>query len=355
VRNRLLPSLLILPALLGLRGCDDPVDLGNNVDAGTIDVDAGGRLTCDFEDCGDPPPPLGCVDGRTAYTCEPATDADGSCAWVYQCPDEGEECVAGACTALPPDPDACALGAESEGTGRCVVDSGSCEWETRACEPTECSPDDCGEPPPPFACVDGSVPYHCGLEGGECTWITDECPDEGDECREGACGELPPGLSCEMGAERENTGRCILQEGTCDWEYRDCSCELEDCGDPPPGVPCPDGSNPYVCERAVDADGSCAWARSCPGPGELCDDPDEHCGPLPPGLPCGGGALTEPTGQCVVREDESGCEWGERSCECDESECVGERPVDDACGDSPSHWCGRQPDSMCIWEAHPDC
>ena len=301
---RILPLLLAVPMLLGARGCDDDIDLGGDRDGGSPDASApdSGVKTCDPEMCGGPPPPIACVDGTAPYTCQAAGE-DAECLWVLDCPSEGEDCAEGACGVVPPGL-SCEMGADEELTGRCIVEDSICQWETRSCE---CDDADCGGPPPPFACADGTVPYTCEREGGVCGWVV-----------------------------------------------RECDCEAADCGSLP-DFACVDGSQPYTCERAVDADGSCAWALgSCPAAGEVCME--GACGPLPPGLPCGGGVPTEMTGRCVVAPDESGCEWELRTCECMESDCLGDRPAGMSCADGlPEYWCGRQVSGECLWEPRITC
>ena len=127
---------------------------------------------CEPEDCDGAPPPIACADGSLPYACEPAADADGSCAWTrYPCP--GDECTEGACGPIPPTLP-CGQGVEQTLSGRCIANTEQvCEWEALPCA---CEPDECGEAPGTI-CGDESSPYACRREESlVCEWVDVGCP-----------------------------------------------------------------------------------------------------------------------------------------------------------------------------------
>ncbi|AKF05681.1 hypothetical protein [Sandaracinus amylolyticus] len=283
------PALLLLaPALMGARGCGDPVPIGG---------------TCDPADCGSASgaPAIMCSDGSLGgNTGRCIAAADGSqCTWEFRdCPD--------------PDPAECTPTAD-----------GSTRLTIEQCE--SCGGFVVGDPGDgrthraDFRCPDGtpsmgSVSF--GIEGGAC------CRQPDDTCASSECGAAPDVATwiCEDGRVGGFTGRCLRDAaGACGWEIVDCprgdACEPAECG-PAPGAPaitCPDGSiggNTGRCLRA--ADGTCGWEhRECPS--------TVACGGLTPEpVDCGEGRYCAWTlenmcgafdaqGVCRDRPDASSC------------------------------------------------
>lgn len=162
-----------------------------------------------------------------------------------------------------------------------------------------------------------------------------------------ACGPLPPTLPCGESVPFTIVPRCIRVGGGCDWERRECPCEIDWCGPEPETPPCPDGEPTTRCERQDDD--SCGWTRlTCPAVGEPCRGVDP-CGPEPPGLPCGDGVEHATPGACLVTEAGT-CDWVPTSCACDDAECVGAPPDVEPCDDGrDGAWCSYDRYGACDW------
>ncbi len=172
-------------------------------------------------------------------------------------------------------------------------------------------------------------------------------------CTPGACGPEPesPTYMCDDGSVGGSTGRCLLTDHGCRWEFRDCpvsDCTPEECG-PAPGAPaymCDDGSwgGPGPCER--NAAGVCGYTwRECP-PAE-CTDAD--CGPVPGAAPrCSDGSTAITT--CV--NDGGVCGWQFLCPSCEPADCGPEPGALPMCGDgsSASVVCEPSASGVCGWQ-----
>ena len=227
------PALLLLaPALMGARGCGEPVPIGG---------------TCEPEDCGPAPgaPAIVCADGSIGGNtgrCLP--QADGTCGWEFrECPDtvscgglraepvdcgEGRYCAwtpenmcgafdaPGVCRDRP-DPSTCAVIDSApvcgcDGTtyqnecyaaaaGQSAVSSGPCGGTV------DCNPDHvaCDAIAPP--CPEGQVRSVSGGCWGECV-DRDRCAP--GDCRSAGCAT---GYSCEACLTPDGAAYACIPEG----------------------------------------------------------------------------------------------------------------------------------------------
>lgn len=249
---------LAWPVLLGARGCEpDPVPIGGD--------------ECDPSACG---PALGlpttmCADGSTGGNtgrCVAQGDPT-TCSWeVRQCPPVA--CTPTDCGPIPPVFPGTSVSCER-------VADGSCQW-TGTTNPSCDDPAACG-PIPPIAswiCQDGSTGGFTGqcvaTPDGTCDWEVRAC-DPTDECTLADCGPMPgsPAILCADGSVGGNTGRCIRDAmGQCGWEQRSCPSDPTACG-PFPGGSCAAGE---VCIHPAGTCSEIGGAGTCVVPPEACTE-----------------------------------------------------------------------------------
>jgi len=185
---------------------------------GCVDVGPG---LCQPENCGPPPgmPAIECEDGSVGgFTGRCIATPDGGCGWeILECPDPCD------CGPAPGADPRCDDG--SDAAVDCLTRAdGTCGWVFECPEPDECAVDECGPAlgMAAWECADGSIGGNTGNclrnDDGTCGWEIRECPPA-DECDPASCGVAPGAHPrCPDGSDSDTVCAPAL-DGSCGWQF----------------------------------------------------------------------------------------------------------------------------------------